>query len=73
MILQLLQFLLISLFPKKNEPVRLQKKQSVEIPLNWTFIIIALALAIFFVILLVSALNGVKMVESGMVYNGGLY
>ena len=72
MILQLLQIILLTLFPKRNEPVRLSKKQEVKAPLmDRTFILIALALTLFFLIALGMALSGISMVESGQVYNMG--
>ena len=56
MILQILNLLFVYLFvPKKEEPARLDKKQQ---PINlkdfnWTFIILALALTLFFVLIFV--------------------
>ena len=71
MIIQLLTLLLVQLFvPKKNEPVRLAKKQEMKFDLNMAFILIALAMIIFFAILLLSAIVfGFSCTESGIVYN----
>ena len=69
LLLQTLSLLFIS--DKKNEPVRLAKneKQKFTIPLNLTLAIIAVLITLFFIMLLLLALNGVSMTESGQVYN----
>ena len=66
----LIYCILVYLFaPKKQEPVRLHKQPSkFEWDVNWTFILIALAVTGFFIILFMMMLNGVTGVESGNYY-----
>ncbi len=40
---------------------------------DWSFVILATGLTLFFGLLIVAMLIGVKGVESGYIYNGGLF
>lgn len=68
-ILQLLHFYFC--IPKKNNVDLHKKPTHKKVSLN-IYICIALVMVGFFAILLFSAFSGVKFVESGYAYNGGL-